>query len=59
MIAKAWRRDYAIMDLSGNNGGGEISLDLGYIMMIQLTGLADGLNTMKRKEFRMTCRSVE
>ena len=47
------------LDLSGNNEGGEISLNSKYIMMIELTVLADGLNMREfRKESRMTVRSV-
>ena len=47
------------LDLSDNNEGGEISLNSKYIMMIELTVLADGLNMREfRKESRMTVRSV-
>ena len=47
------------LDLRGNNGGGEISLNPGYSMMIKLTVFADGLNMREvRKESRMTLRSM-
>lgn len=48
-----------VLDLSGNNGGGETSSDPGYMVVRQLTGLADGLTTRKRTESRMNGRSVE
>lgn len=45
--------------MSGSNEGGEISLNCEYIMMIELTVLADGLNMREfREESRMTVRSM-
>ena len=53
------KKSLVSLDLSRNNEGGEISLNSEYIMMIELTVLADGLNMREfRKESRMTVRSM-